>query len=160
MQRSNDRRRRGGCRGTPYFWRHDRELVFKAVISLRKSWGGYRRMTPRLFRGLPGAAYPTYFLHRPKVRFRPQPAVANGCVEPSADQNTERASPRVSRQLFGGLPGPTQVPEPYRHPVFVANNRNRHGARIYSGGFIHTCGLQVYRHVCRMLYKKSSDGAA
>ena len=36
----NDRRRRGGCRGTPYFRRYDRELVLKPAISVKKSWGG------------------------------------------------------------------------------------------------------------------------
>ena len=29
-----------GCRGTPYFRRHDRELVLKPTISLKKSRGG------------------------------------------------------------------------------------------------------------------------
>ena len=34
-----------GCRGEPYSRRYDRELVSKPAISLKKSWGGYRRTT-------------------------------------------------------------------------------------------------------------------
>ena len=34
-----------GCRGTPYFRRYHRELVLKPAISLKKSWGDYRRTT-------------------------------------------------------------------------------------------------------------------
>ena len=34
-----------GCRGTSCFRRHGRELVLKPAISLKKSWGGYRRTT-------------------------------------------------------------------------------------------------------------------
>ena len=34
-----------GCRGTSFFRRYDRELVLKSTISLKKSWGGYRRTT-------------------------------------------------------------------------------------------------------------------
>ena len=38
-----------GCRGTPYFRRYDRELVvLKPAISLKTSWGGYRRTTHHL----------------------------------------------------------------------------------------------------------------
>ena len=37
-----------GCRGTPYFRRHDRELVLKPAISLKKSWGGYRSKNPNV----------------------------------------------------------------------------------------------------------------
>ena len=46
VQRSDDRRRRrGGWRGTPYFWRYGLELVLKPAISFKKSWGGYHRRT-------------------------------------------------------------------------------------------------------------------
>ena len=38
-ERSKDRRRRGGCRGTPHFIRYGRELVLKPAISVKKSWG-------------------------------------------------------------------------------------------------------------------------
>ena len=31
--------------GAPYFRRYGRELVSKPAISLKKSWGGYRRTT-------------------------------------------------------------------------------------------------------------------
>ena len=34
-----------GCRGTPYFRGYDQELVLKPAISLKKSWGAYRRTT-------------------------------------------------------------------------------------------------------------------
>ena len=34
-----------GFQGTPYFKRCDRELVSKPAISLKRSWGGHRRMT-------------------------------------------------------------------------------------------------------------------
>ena len=41
VQRSNDRRPRSACRGTPYFRRFDRDLGYlKPAISLKKSWGG------------------------------------------------------------------------------------------------------------------------
>ena len=36
-----------GCRGTSHFRRYNRELVLKPPISLKKSWGGYRRTTLR-----------------------------------------------------------------------------------------------------------------
>ena len=42
VQRSNDRRRRG-VEGLRICRRYDRELVLKPAISLKKSWGGYRR---------------------------------------------------------------------------------------------------------------------
>ena len=35
----------GGVERTPYFRRHDRELVLKPAVSLKISWGGYRRPT-------------------------------------------------------------------------------------------------------------------
>ena len=34
--------------GPPYFRRYGQELVSKPAISLKKSWGGYRRTTHRL----------------------------------------------------------------------------------------------------------------
>ena len=37
---------RGGKEGAPYFRRYVRELALKPAISLKKSWGGYRRTTP------------------------------------------------------------------------------------------------------------------
>ena len=41
-KRPIDRWRRG-CHGTAYFRKYDRELVLKPSISLKESWGGYRR---------------------------------------------------------------------------------------------------------------------
>ena len=37
-----------GRQGAPYFRRYGRELVSKPDISLKKSWGGYRRTTREL----------------------------------------------------------------------------------------------------------------
>ena len=39
------KRRRGVGKGSPHFRRYGRELVSKPAISLKKSWGGYRRTT-------------------------------------------------------------------------------------------------------------------
>ena len=36
-----------GWQGAPYFRRYGLELVSKPAISLKKSWGGYRRTTLR-----------------------------------------------------------------------------------------------------------------